>query len=128
MLDSWECRQLAAIAERLRADDRVLARRLSRHRLRWHGLATRHRWVPVVAATLGCLAVSVLGLGLLAAGFGGSAGAPRLTLVATGVVVLALVPFAPVLLGRLGAWPTRRPPRSGRGVDHGAHDPTRRRP
>lgn len=108
MLSARELRELAEIAEQLQRSDRVLARRLRRHRVGLSGLGVAHPMVATLLLCCGMLAVAVVGLGLLAAGLTTGAGA----LVVTGTVVLALVPYTPVLfVRRRQARATSRGPR-----------------
>lgn len=110
MLSARELRELAEIAEQLQRSDCVLARRLRRHRVRLSGLGglgVAHPMAATLLLCVGMVAVAVVGLGLLTTGLTTGAGA----LVVTGTVVLALVPYIPVLFVRWRSRAAWRGPR-----------------
>jgi len=86
-------RQLREIAERLWADDRRLARRLARHRIRLWGLGVARPWVRHLLAALTTAAIATAAVVLVGAGLE----AHRPALVVVGALVMAPTPFAPLL-------------------------------
>lgn len=93
MVSAENERQLEGIAERLRVDDRRLARRLTHHRVRLRGLGVAHPWLGHLLMTLTMAAVATAAVVLLIAG----SEVHRPALVVVGALVMAPIPFAPLL-------------------------------
>lgn len=110
MLSAGNERRLQEIAERLRADDHRLARRLERHRIRLRGLGVAHPWVRHLLAALTSAAVAVAAVVLMGAGLE----AHRPALVVVGALVMAPIPFAPLLWAHRRAATGRTPARRAR--------------
>lgn len=102
--------RLQEIAERLRADDRRLARRLACHRVRLRGLGVAHPWVRHLLAALTLAGVAAAAVVLMGAGL--EAHRPALDVV--GALVMAPIPFAPLLWARLRATTGRTSARRAR--------------